>query len=424
MTSEADSDDPSGSLGPLAGVRVVELASDHAGLAGKLLGDLGADVVLIEPPGGHRSRWFEPFVDDRPDPERSLWWWTYHSNKRSVTMDLDTDTELCRALMLAADVVVEGESPERLAAVGIDHDTIRAEREELIWVSITPFGRRNPRRSEVATDLTTLAGGGPVWSAGYDDHTIPPVRPGGNQGHHTAALWAVMATLTAVLHRDLGGSGQHVDVSMHAAANVTTEGATYEWLVAGRTVQRQTGRHAAVRPTPPVNVTAADGIEITTGVPPRTPEQFAALVTWLDELGLLDQFHDAVFLEIGAAREDALPMWEIGRDAEITAVFAAGRDALARAAEHLPARTFFVEAQRRGFSCGAILAPEEVADDEHFRERGFPVRVHHEDIGRDVDHSGAPFRLSASPWRLARRPPRIGEHTDEVLADLWPSDPV
>lgn len=422
MTIDAGVPAPDSAPGPLAGLRVVELASDHAALAGKLLGDLGADVVLVEPPGGHPSRWYEPFVDDRPDPDRSLWWWYYHTSKRSVVLDLDADREHCRTLMLAADVVLEAERPDTLASLGIDHDALRVHRPELIWVSVTPFGRHNPRRDEIATDLTVLAGGGPVWSAGYDDHTIPPVRPAGNQGYHTACLWAVMATLTAVLHRELGGSGQHVDVSMHAAANVTTEAATYEWLVGGRTVQRQTGRHASVRPTPPVNVTGADGIEITTGVPPRTPEEFRTLSTWLDELGLLDQFDDAVFLEMGAARQDALPLWEIGRDPEITAIFAAGRDGLVRAAEQLPAQQFFVEAQRRGFSCGAILAPEEVADDEHFRARGFPVTLHDDGTGRDVVFPGAPFRLSGSPWRLVRRPPRIGEHTETVLESLRTGD--
>ena len=82
-----------------------------------------------------------------------------------------------------------------------------------------------------------LAGGGPVWNCGYDDHSLPPVRGGGNQGHHTASHFAVMSTLVALLARDENGGGQHIDVSMHAAANVTTEAGSYEWLVAQATVQ-------------------------------------------------------------------------------------------------------------------------------------------------------------------------------------------
>ncbi|HEX5366262.1 MAG TPA: CoA transferase [Acidimicrobiales bacterium] len=405
--------------GPLAGIRVVELASEHAAFAGKLLAGLGADVVVVEPPGGHASRAFGPFADDRPGPERSLWWWHYNAGKRGVVLDLEAEGELLRRLVAGADVVLEGEPPGRLAALGLDHDVLRAGEEGLIWVSVTPFGRDGPRSGEVATDLTVLAGGGPVWSCGYDDHSLPPVRGGGNQGYHTASLWAVMATLTAVVNRDLGGSGQHLDVSMHAAANVTTEAATYEWLVAGRTVQRQTGRHAAVTPSMNVNVVAADGRGITSGVPPRTAEQFRRVLGWLDELGLRDQVDDEVFLEMGTQIEGVLPLWEVGVDPELTAIFAAGRQALTVIATHLPAEEFFVQAQRLGLACGAILAPEEVIGNEHFVARGFPVPLPQSEVGRDVVHPGAPFRMSATPWRLSRPAPRLGEHDAEVLGPLW-----
>ena len=99
-------------------------------------------------------------------------------------------------------------------------------------MSVTPFGRTTSRAHEPATDLTLLAGGGPVWSCGYDDHSLPPVRGGGNQAFHIGSTFAVMGALTAVLHRDVTGRGQHVDVSMHAAANVTTESGSFDWLVA------------------------------------------------------------------------------------------------------------------------------------------------------------------------------------------------
>lgn len=404
--------------GPLGGLRVVELASEHAAFAAKMLADLGAHVVVVEPPGGHVSRGYGPFVADQPGPERSLWWWHYNTSKRGVVIDIEREPELFERLVHGADIVVEGEPPGRLGELGLDHDVLRGADEQLVWVSVTPFGRRNPRSGEVATDLTVLAGGGPVWSCGYDDHSLPPVRGGGNQGYHTASLWAVMATLAAVVHRDAGGSGQHIDVSMHAAANVTTEAATYEWLVAGRTVQRQTGRHASVKPTMNVNVIAADGKAITSGVPPRTPEQFRNVLDWLESLDLLSRFDDAVLLEFGTQREGILPLWEVGSDPEVTAIFGAGRQALVLIASHLPAEEFFVEAQRRGLSCGAIVAPEEVLENEHFAARGFPVSLPHPELGSDVVYPGAPFSMSASPWRLYRHAPRLGEHDEEILGPL------
>lgn len=401
--------------GPLHSLRVVELASEHAALAGKMLGDMGAEVIVVEPPGGHRSRQYPPFAFDVAAPDHGLWWWYYNTSKRSVVLDIGApaDAEVLHRLVRSADIFLEGEPPGWLAARGFDHRRMRADAPQLIWLSITPFGSDNPRSGELATDLTIAASAGPAWSAGYHEESVGPVRPGGNQAYHTAAVWATMGALTAVLHRHLGGSGQHVDVSMHAAANVTTEAATYEWLVAGRTVQRQTGRHAAVDRTAVVNVVAADGIEVTTGVPPRSPAEFAVVARWVEELGLRDVVDDYIFLELGAARDEPLPIWEVGRDPEVTAMFAAGRDALVAIARRLPAKQFFVLAQRKGLPVGAILAPEEVAVDEHFAARGFPTPVEHPELGRTFVYPGAPFRMSRTPWRV-RRAPLLDEHSDIV----------
>ena len=408
---------------PLTGTRVVELASDHAAFAGKLLGDLGADVVVVEPPGGHRSRTYEPFADelgagDERGAERSLWWWYYNTSKRSVVLDLDRpdDAQQYRDLVATADVVLEGEPRGRLGALGLDADDLRPSLPSLVWVSVTAFGRDNPRRDEEFTDLTVLAGGGPVWLCGYDDHSLPPVRGGGNQGFHTGSVWAVIGTLTALLARDITGAGQVVDVSLHAAANVTTEAGTYEWLVGGNTVQRQTGRHAGVVPTMPALIESSDGRWSHTGFPPRRKEEFQKLLSWLEDLGVRDEFPDTMFLELGSSR-DRINTGDIGRDPEATEIFRAARDGLRFIASRLTLQEFFLGAQERGLACGAIYTPEEAITNEHFVARGFPVAVHHEDLGRDVVYPGAPFPMPASPMRVTRAP-HVGEHTDEVLAEL------
>jgi crotonobetainyl-CoA:carnitine CoA-transferase CaiB-like acyl-CoA transferase len=406
----------------LDGVRVVELCSDGTVFAGKLLAELGAEVVLVEPPGGSRLRSYGPFLEDRPGPERSLHWWHYNTSKRSVVLDLDDDgpdggRELFRRLVDGADVVLEAEAPDRLAALGIDHHDLRAARPSLVHCSITPFGRTNPRRGEVATDLTVLAGAGPVWSCGYDDHSVPPVRGGGNQGLQTAGVWAVMSILTALLHRDNGGSGQHLDVSMHAASNVTTEMATYGWLVARREVQRQTGRHASPRPTDVTQVRCADGRYLNTGVPPRRPAEFRVLHEWLVELGLVEEFPLAVLLEMGGQYEH-IGMAEIEEDPMIGEVFGAGRDAVALIASRLSARDAFVGFQQRGLPVGAVFAPEDIVADPHFVARGFPVAVEHEDLGRSFVYPGTGVRMNGSPAVPPRRAPHLGEHDAEVLGPL------
>ncbi len=403
----------------LEGLRIVELASEAAALAGKMLGDLGADVVVVEPPGGHITRTYDPFVAGRSgDTESSLWWWYYNTSKRSVVIDLETKDgrRAFSDLVATADVVLEAEPPGRLNSLNIDHTSLRTETPGLIWVSVTPFGRRCSTDDFPTTDLTILAGGGPVWSCGYDDHAVPPVRGGGNQGFHIASTFAVMGTLTAVLARTQLGHGQHVDVSMHAAANVTTESGSFEWLVGRRTVQRQTGRHAMTVRTMDTQVLAADGRYVTTGFPPHEAKDYQALIEWLGELHLEDEFEDSVLLRLGVERGGVDPR-TFAADAEATAIFAAGREALCFIASRIAAYDFFIGAQQRDFQCGIVYAPEEAFTDPHFVARGFPTPVLHPELGREISYPGAPFKSTLDSWRIARRPPLVGEHTEEILGD-------
>lgn len=390
--------------GPLVGLRVIELASEWTSYAGKLLADLGAETVLVEPPGGHHTRSYAPFSDDEPGPERSLWFWHYNTSKFGVTADPGSDTGRARldTLLDRADIVLHGDRD-------LDIDGLRRARPAAIVVSVTPFGRAGPRAEEHATDLTLLAAGGPVWSCGYDDHSIAPVRGGGNQALHIGGVHAAMATLVAVLHRNITGAGQHVDVSLYAAANVSTEAATYEWLVAGATVQRQTCRHAGVFPTASSLAPDVRGRLSHTGVPPRTVKEFEALLGWLHDLDLADEFPETFFLEMGRDR-GGVHLSELGDDVEAREIFGAGRDALVFIASRMLDHDFFVEGQKRGLAVGIIAAPEDVIQDRHFVERGFPTPVEHEDIGRTFLYPGAPFAAGRTPWRIARRAPHVGEH--------------
>ena len=402
----------------LQGLRVIELASEGGAFAGKMLADLGADVIVVEPPGGHRTRTYGPFVDGRDgDPEASLWWWYYNTSKRSVVIDLDTarGRQDFSNLVATADVVVEAEPPGRLAAFDLDHPRLRGVTPSLIWVSVTAFGRRGSTTDVPMTDLTILAGGGPVWNCGYDDHRLPPVRGGGNQAFHVASTFAVMGALTALLARDQTGHGQHVDVSMHAAANVTTESGSYVWLVDRGTVQRQTGRHAATVQTMESQVIAADGRYVCTGFPPNEANDFQTMLDWLDDLGLREEFPDWVLLQLGVER-GGVEFRRFAADPEATAIYAAGRDAMCFVASRLSAYDFFVGSQQRDFQCGIVYAPEEALNDPHFVARGFPTTVPHPELGRDIVYPGAPFKSSIDGWRIQRRPPLVGEHTEEVLA--------
>jgi len=410
--------------GALNDLRVIELCTEAGAWAGKLLADMGADVIKVEPPTGSITRTYAPFYKDVPNPDRSLFYWHYNTSKRGITLDLTqaAGREAFRKLAATADVVIEDQPVGRMATWGLDYPDLSKDHPELIMTSITPFGRSGPRSSEQATDLTLLAGGGPAWSCGYDDHSLPPVRGGGNQGYQTGCHWAVVTTLVAVMHRDFTGEGQHLDVNMHAAQNVTTEAASYSWLVARDTVQRQTGRHASAIPSQPVQVLAGDGRYVTTGFAPRRPRQIRVLIDWLDEINLKEQFESWPLLEAGANLDHDITMQTIQEGGEEAMIFGAVRDSLVFIAEHVTAYEFFIGTQSRDMQCGIIYTPEDMIEDKHFIERGFPTPVEHPELGETFTYPGAPYRMPASPWQIYRRAPLLGEHTSEVLAEIGLAD--
>ena len=401
----------------LTGYRVIELASERCALAGKLLADMGAEVIVVEPPGGCHTRSWEPFADDVPELENSLHWWHYNTSKKSVIVDLDTDigADTFRSLVDTADVVIEAEPLGRLDALGLDWNQFGGNDGELIWTSITHHGRDGT--DPPATDLTLLAEGGPVWSCGYDDHQLPPVRGGGNQAFHTACHYAVPAILVALMWRETSGKGQLVDISMLGAANATTEFATLWWLNAEREVGRQTGRHAHIRPTEWTQIRCADGRWFNTGVPPRNKREFAALRTWVEELGLVEECSPYEILKLGDNYE-RIGLFELDADPLAGEVFQAGRDVIEFLGQRLSAYELFVGLQERGMACGIVYSPEEMMQDPHFVERGFPVDIFYEDRGTSFTHPGAPYRFGRTPWR-AKRAPLLGEHQTliEELSD-------
>ena len=227
-----------------------------------MLAELGADVIVVEPPGGspHRSR--PPFVSGGSGPDTSLRWWGGNVGKRSVIVDLDTEVRALQHLIATADIVISGAGP--VSDGPLSYDESAAERPSLIWVVVSPFGLNSARADQPVTDLTMLAGGGPVWNCGYDNHSLPPIRGGGEQSTNIAGLYCAIGALVALAHRDQTDQGQLVDVNVNAACNVSSEQVTYHWLVNNETCLRQTGRHAYFTPSQPTQVRCADGVYTST----------------------------------------------------------------------------------------------------------------------------------------------------------------
>ncbi len=395
----------------LDGIRVLELGGEIGAWCGKLLGDMGADVIKIEPPSGDPTRQYEPFYEHDPGPDRSLFFWFYNTNKRSVTLDMESDEgqDRLRALVQTADVVVDSTPAGYLDSIDLGYSALSEISPDLVVVSITPFGQNGPFANYASTDLTALAFGGPVWSCGYDDHSIPPVRGGGNQAYHTVCHFATIGVMTALIHRQFTGEGQYIDANMHAALNLTTESGSYGWLVARETVQRQTGRHASATPSPNAQVLCRDGRYVNAGIGARTEEQWVHMLAWLEDEDLLDDLGDYL----------SYPSREAIRSGDPEAREQQRRisEVMQKLADKSDAHDLFKKAQDRGFQWGIINAPEDMLEDPHFKARGFPVEVEHPELGASFIYPGAPYPLPKSPWSIRRRPPLLGEHNEEVFSE-------
>ncbi|MCB0997647.1 MAG: CoA transferase, partial [Acidimicrobiales bacterium] len=140
--------------------------------------------------------------------------------------------------------------------------------------------------------------------------------------------------------------------------------------------------------------------------------QFQAVIDWLDELGCRDELAEAFFLEMGVQR-GSIHLSEITENPEAREIFGTGREAIRLIASKLPAHEFFRQGQEKGMAVGAILSPEEVLADPHFIDRGFPVQVHHDDLGRSFTYPGLPFQCRAAPGGITRAP-RLGEHQHQL----------
>lgn len=390
---------------PYEGLRVVELADDPAGeLTGAHLARLGADVVKVEPPEGAASRHTGPFAGGDPDPERSLSYWYYNGSKRSVTLALTgrDDRSAFERLLDRSDVFVTSLHPRQLRQLELDLAAAAAARPALIVVSITPFGLTGPWSDYPSSDLVGLAAGGLLNMCGYDDHSIPPIRPGGNQAFHTAASFAHLGALVALIQRQHTGRGDLVDVSMHDACAVTCELANPYWFYPKALVERQTCRHAQPQRTQPTLFKCADGyVYFALVLADRKPWQ--ALVAWLDREGLAADLTDPAYEALEHRQANFSHIQGV-----VESFFLLQ-----------PAARAYHDGQALGLPIGILNAPEDLLHDEHLRARGFFVPVEHGDYG-DVPHPGIPYRFSAYEPDPLRPAPRLGEHTAAVLAEVRP----
>ena len=393
---------------PLAGLRILELADETGQFCGKLLGDLGADVVKIEPPGGERNRHVGPFLDDIPHPERSLSFWYYNTSKRGITLSLETadGRGLFRRLAATSDVILETFRPGFLASLGLDYDSLSLQNPRMIMCSLTPFGQTGPWRDYLSSDLLHMAAGGEMASSGYDQadaSNAPPIAPGGGNAWHMGGHFAYMAIMAALGHRTVAGQGQYIDTSIHEACALTTEAAIANYIYRGEVVRRQTGRHHAAGPTPRTQFRAKDGSYVCALVGGRlNPKYIGELADLLDSYGMAGDLRDPKYKDPAVIAANTSHIID---------------DLVANFIASLPAEEVYHAAQDRGFTWGVVRAPEALLDDAHLHDRGFWKEVEHPELGRSFVYPGEAAIYNGSPWRISRRAPLIGEHNIEIFGD-------
>ena len=262
--------------------RVLDLSGPEAVFCGKLLADYGADVVRVEPPGGDASRFRAPFAGDEEGPDRSLYFLFYNTNKRSITLDLETERgrELFRRLAAQADVVVESYPVGYMDSLGLGYESLRLVNPGVVMASVTPFGQTGPWRDYRSSDLIALAASGFMQITGEPDG--PPMRQGNEQSHFPGAQFAAASILAALYHRDFGGGeGQHIDVSLQEAliTYYTDAHPALAWEMLNENVTRVGATSTLVIPLGAYP--SADGW-ISAGI--ITPREWDTLAQWIYEV--------------------------------------------------------------------------------------------------------------------------------------------
>lgn len=401
-------------------IRVIDLTGPSGVYCTKLLADLGADVIRIEPPEGDATRRIGPFVSDEPHPEKSLHFYHFNTNKRSVTLNLETDAgrEIFKRLVKTADMVVETFEPGYLAGLGVGYETLKAINPRLILVSVTWFGQTGPYRDYGSSDLVTQALTGLAYTIGFPED--PPVAVGANQTHHMAATHAAIGALMALYNRDITGSGQWVDLPVLSSCLRMADMVALMYWVEG-TVRKRSGfeYYRGLRDVWPCK----DGYVICSVLGGYGAD---AMVEWMESegigVGLREEYGDVIEAIKNMAPGSRAAARETGRRSyrlrDLKAAQKHVEDVWQAFLMTHTREELFVGAQTRGVALMPVNTAKDLVEDIGLVQRGYFVEVDHPELGRSLKYPGAPYQLSETPWAIRRRAPLIGEHNVEVYEEI------
>jgi len=386
-----------GMLGPY---RVLDLTDEKGLICGKLFGDLGADVIKIERPGGDAARNIGPFWHDEPDPEKSLYWFALNANKRGITLDIETvdGREIFKKLVATADFVIESFKPGYLKKLKLDYRALEKINPGIIVVSITPFGQTGPYKNYKAPDIVGWAAGSGPFMRTFGDVDRPPFRISYHpQTYYHAGTEAVVGALVALYYRQMSGEGQHVDVSIQECMAFNTG---WEWDL--NKVDRKRGEGII-----PVSVKhmwpCKDGWVMwryTGG--PMASRYSVPLIKWMEAEGMADDFmrnFDWANFSHYTTSQDII--------------------------NHMEEQTikFFMTHTKAEMMAGAIkyrimLYPiatsKDIVESPQLAARNFWQEVNHPELNETITYPSMWAITSEAPPKISRRAPLIGEHNEEI----------
>jgi len=383
--------------GPLAGIRVLELGSFIAGpFAGQLLGDYGAEVIKVEPPGsGDAMRTWGVTREGK-----SLWWPAIARNKQSIAINLHDPRgqELVRKIAARSDIVLENFRPGTLGRWQLDYDRLREANPRIVVVHVSGFGQSGPYRGDAGFGSVAEAVGGIRFTTGDPDRA--PARAGISLGDSLASLFAVIGALASLVERSTSGEGQEVDVAIYEAVFALMESTVTDFAVAGVTRTRSGGVLPGVAPSN--SYPTADG----------------ALI-------VIAANADSVFARLAAAMSQP----ELASDERFRTHEQRGRHAeeldelVVKWTQLMPADAITQLLRSHGVPVGRINDAQAIMQDPHFAERDMIVwREDPDGCGEPMPMNGVVPKFSRTPGSVDSTGPVLGQHTVEVLSRLCDLD--
>ena len=372
----------------LPGFRVLDLSSSMGAFCGKVLADLGMDVVKVEPPAGEDLRREPPFAGGRNHREGSLRFAYFNSGKRGVTLDLSRQAgrDLLLGLVEKADVVVDSHDPGYLEGVGLGYGEMVARRPRLVLVSISGFGRDGPYRDYLAPDLVANAMGGLLFISG--DPNLAPCVPPGGQSYVYTSLYAAFGALLALWQRETRGLGAHIDASVQASMALH-EHVAFTYSSEGRLMKRAGSQHQHVAPA----------------------NLFPCKDGWISFFAT--QRHWPIFLDMWEGHPPELDDPELRINTRRRAAADWINPLVASFTSRYEKEELSLLLQKHGLPALPVNSPRDFMEDPHIVERGFFGTVSHPVLGA-FSQPGAPFLLDGA--RSGPRPaPMLGQHNGEVL---------